>query len=366
MDILTQVNEDITVSWKSGQSRLEQYFAVMRKLQPKLGQYIEESEPSPGYYAEWFQNFVLLIKELGSGTGKITHFTWLDTPIEYPYMIRSMPLNNFDILGHGKTYKMQRVGSDIKSIRDIMMTPTKPILSELSQARSSKGGTLSAKKKMLIRKAKEIDKRGAPLPQREIITKDSDIDAEGDYKQQFLLKLKPGDVFTHPHYDGHPQRGLLKLQVLKYPELDNEGEVHGLLVRAIEVQQPSRPRREYVGDEKKGTERLINKDYGTDIDQGEVYFYGESFKSMNRSEHLIAMMESLWSGKVKSKWHPPEGLFASCDSEKIANEVARGHTDLRSAVGSIEFYKNRAGKNLSKKCIDALDKAVELLHSKYK
>jgi len=355
-------NEDIKVSWKSGQSRLEQYFGTMTRLQSKLGKYLGETEPLPGYYAEWFTHFVILIKETGAGTGLITHYSYLESPIDHPYIIRPMPGGNFDILIPGETTKMQRVDKDATSIRDILMNPTKPVLSELSRSRREKGGTSKAKKRMILRKTREFDK-GKSLPIHEVVVKDSDLDSEGNYRDRFLMSLKPGDVFTHPYYNGDPRRGLLKLQVLKYPELDEDGEVHGLLVRAIEVQPPTRPRKEYIGNEKEGTERLINKDYGTDIDQGEVYFYGEGY---NRSERLIEIMESLWSGKVKSKWKPSPGLFASCNAAKIADEVSKGHKDLKSAIASINFYRNRAGENLSKKCQLAMEKAIELLHKKYK
>lgn len=55
----------------------------------------------------------------------------------------------------------------------------------------------------------------------------------------------------------------------------------------------------------------------------------------------------LWSGKVKTKKHPKEGLFATGSATEIAKWLKKEHEDLKGAMGALNFYVNRAGKNLS-------------------
>lgn len=55
----------------------------------------------------------------------------------------------------------------------------------------------------------------------------------------------------------------------------------------------------------------------------------------------------LWSGSVKTKKHPPEGLFKNGSASEIAAWLKKSHKDLRGAVSAFNFYVNRAGKNLS-------------------
>jgi len=49
---------------------------------------------------------------------------------------------------------------------------------------------------------------------------------------------------------------------------------------------------------------------------------------------------------VKVKVEPPEGLFAKESKAKIVKWLKTNHTDLQSAMSSLNFYINRAGKNL--------------------
>lgn len=67
---------------------------------------------------------------------------------------------------------------------------------------------------------------------------------------------------------------------------------------------------------------------------------------------------------VKTKWHPPEGFF-----EKSAKLIAKGlkdnSKDLKQAMARLNFYRNRAGKNLSEKDQARLKHAAEFLHSLY-
>lgn len=68
------------------------------------------------------------------------------------------------------------------------------------------------------------------------------------------------------------------------------------------------------------------------------------------------------SDSVKDEDRPPEGLFL-----KSASAIARGlkklHPDLKSAMSALNFYINRAGKNVSNK--DNLEKAKDELRKLY-
>ena len=72
-----------------------------------------------------------------------------------------------------------------------------------------------------------------------------------------------------------------------------------------------------------------------------------------------------WVSKVKTKWHPPEGLFAEGSAEEIADVLARESDSLRQAMARLNFYINRAGKNLSPERRKELEKAKEILRKKF-
>ena len=72
-----------------------------------------------------------------------------------------------------------------------------------------------------------------------------------------------------------------------------------------------------------------------------------------------------WSGKVKTKYSPPEGLFTK-DASTIANQLATDSTDLKQAMSRLNFYLNRAGRNLPSKRKKEIEKAKELLRKKFK
>lgn len=74
--------------------------------------------------------------------------------------------------------------------------------------------------------------------------------------------------------------------------------------------------------------------------------------------------EEKWSGDVKTKWDPPEGFFKQ-SSGKIASGLKSASKDLKQAMGRLNFYINRAGKNLSDDDQDKLESAKEKLHSLY-
>lgn len=70
--------------------------------------------------------------------------------------------------------------------------------------------------------------------------------------------------------------------------------------------------------------------------------------------------EAIWSGKVETKWKPPAGLFTQ-SSEKIASALAAASANLKQAMSRLNFYINRAGKNLTDKDIKRLNKVKDLL-----
>jgi hypothetical protein len=55
-----------------------------------------------------------------------------------------------------------------------------------------------------------------------------------------------------------------------------------------------------------------------------------------------------WSAKVKTKWHPPPGLFTQ-RWDVIASVLRRESRDLPQAMGRLTYYINRAGRTLSPK-----------------
>lgn len=60
-------------------------------------------------------------------------------------------------------------------------------------------------------------------------------------------------------------------------------------------------------------------------------------------------IEANWSSKVKSKWSPPSGLFASDDPSKIAQVLGKSSKSYKQAVSRVNFYYNRAGRNIPKR-----------------
>lgn len=76
--------------------------------------------------------------------------------------------------------------------------------------------------------------------------------------------------------------------------------------------------------------------------------------------------EANWSGDVKTKKHPPEGLFASGSAEKITKWLVSSHKDLKSASSALNFYINRAGKDLSAERKAVLNSVKTKLTDHYK
>jgi len=68
---------------------------------------------------------------------------------------------------------------------------------------------------------------------------------------------------------------------------------------------------------------------------------------------------------VKTKKHPPEGLFDSGSPKKIADWALSSHNgNLRKAMSSLTFYLNRAGKNAPADQRERVEKAKDILSKK--
>lgn len=63
-------------------------------------------------------------------------------------------------------------------------------------------------------------------------------------------------------------------------------------------------------------------------------------------ELIQSIGEAKWSAQVQTKWKPPEGFFKQSAS-KIASGLLSASSDKKQAMGRLNFYINRAGKNLS-------------------
>lgn len=84
-----------------------------------------------------------------------------------------------------------------------------------------------------------------------------------------------------------------------------------------------------------------------------------------KTKEIVSIGEEKWSGDVKSKWSDePEDLFKG-SAEKIADALKRGSKDLRQAMSRLNFYINRAGKNLSAADKSRLEAAKGKLEAKY-
>ena len=82
------------------------------------------------------------------------------------------------------------------------------------------------------------------------------------------------------------------------------------------------------------------------------------------NEAKDGLAEALWSGKVKTKWKPPEGFFKQ-GASKIASGLKRVSKDAKQAMGRLNFYINRAGRNLSPEDMARLNSAKKKLQKLY-
>lgn len=71
-----------------------------------------------------------------------------------------------------------------------------------------------------------------------------------------------------------------------------------------------------------------------------------------------------WSGKVKTKFHPKEGIFKEGSPEEIATEITKDNPDLQTAMSRLNFFLNRAGKGLSSTVRANVEAAKKIVHNK--
>lgn len=81
-------------------------------------------------------------------------------------------------------------------------------------------------------------------------------------------------------------------------------------------------------------------------------------------KQLINLIEEKWSGEVTTHWHPKEGFFTQ-SAEKIASGLAKNSKDLKQAMSRLNFYINRAGKNLTSEDKARLELAKTKLRKKF-
>ena len=71
-----------------------------------------------------------------------------------------------------------------------------------------------------------------------------------------------------------------------------------------------------------------------------------------------------WSKNVKKKWNPPEGFFKRSQGE-IAKGLKSYSDDLKQAMSRLNFYINRAGRNLPANEKKRLDGVKPLLRKAF-
>lgn len=97
----------------------------------------------------------------------------------------------------------------------------------------------------------------------------------------------------------------------------------------------------------------------------DVHFGDPHLKSyINESFEDELLTEAAWSGKVETKEHPAEGLFAKGSAAKIASWALGAHKNKKGAMAAVNFYVNRAGKKLSAERRDVLDHAKKIINGK--
>lgn len=69
--------------------------------------------------------------------------------------------------------------------------------------------------------------------------------------------------------------------------------------------------------------------------------------ALRRLAGIDTLTEKKWSGEVKAKEHPPEGLFADGSATEIAAWLKSAHDDFKGAMSALNFYINRAGEGLT-------------------
>jgi hypothetical protein len=79
---------------------------------------------------------------------------------------------------------------------------------------------------------------------------------------------------------------------------------------------------------------------------------------------LVLENNKNWSDEVQTKFTPKKDIFKQ-SSEEIAEYFYNNSKDLKQALARINFYLNRAGKNLKLEDKTRIEKAKDILRSKY-
>ena len=85
---------------------------------------------------------------------------------------------------------------------------------------------------------------------------------------------------------------------------------------------------------------------------------------LEAEDPIAYLREALWSGDVKTKWKPPQGFFLQ-KAKDVASGLKKVSSDFKQAMSRLNFYINRAGKNLSQKQLSELEKAKGELQKVY-
>jgi len=99
-------------------------------------------------------------------------------------------------------------------------------------------------------------------------------------------------------------------------------------------------------------------------DDDKKKFFAEIEKEWKGKSEGTELSEKMWSAAVKTKWHPPEGLFTKGATE-IARSLASASGDLKQGMARLNFYINRAGKNLPPERKKILNMAKEKLRKEF-
>lgn len=93
-------------------------------------------------------------------------------------------------------------------------------------------------------------------------------------------------------------------------------------------------------------------------------FFAEVEKGWKGKSESTEISEKIWSAAVKTKWSPPPGLFTKGKTE-IARVLAQQSDSLKQAMARLNFYINRAGKNLPPKQRKTLEMTKEVLRQMF-
>lgn len=86
---------------------------------------------------------------------------------------------------------------------------------------------------------------------------------------------------------------------------------------------------------------------------------------MNIEQLLYTYLnEKKWSQKVQTSFHPPEGTFSK-SPEEIIKALSSDGADYKTVMSRLNFFLNRAGKNVSDKVESNVETAKKILMSKH-